>query len=271
MTDLQNRGLLNAAVGPELSHFPYYEDALVIYNALETFMTSMVDSYYDSDSDVKNDSELQTWATEANGPAEAIDFPTSIPDKKTLVAILTHIVRSGPLVQRLISNNHLANILFNKQGHLVTSAHHAVNTNQLQSLSMALPFHPAALYSPIPTTKSSSSSATTSNSSNSSTTAIIDFLPPFEQSVAQIEIGGGFSRPQFVGTGRSLINMFNNDTLLALLNDETNTAAATFMSTMQAFSDEVSSRTFDADGLSQGMPFVWQALDPNVAPYSAAI
>jgi len=25
-----------------------------------------------------------------------------------------------------------------------------------------------------------------------------------------------------------------------------------------------------ADGLSQGMPFVWQALDPNVAPFNVA-
>ncbi|PSR97770.1 lipoxygenase, partial [Coniella lustricola] len=254
LTDLKNRGLINSTVGPELTHFPYYEDALVIYNALEAFMTAMVDSYYAADSDIIADQELQNWATEANGPAEVIDFPASISDKATLVAVLTHIA------------------------HLVTSAHHSVNTNQLQSLSMTLPFHPASLYSPLPTTKSSSAATatttTTVNSTNSSTspaTSVVDFLPPFASSLAQIEIGGGFSRPQFIGTSRSLINMFNDDTLLSLLNTETNTAAAAFMSTMQEFSSKVAARTFDADGLSHGMPVVWQALDPNVAPYSAAI
>lgn len=65
--------------------------------------------------------------------------------------------------------------------------------------------------------------------------------------------------------------MFNNSTFLAGTNDRTRAAADTFKSTMQAFSLEVQARTFDADGLSQGMPFVWQALDPNVAPYSLTI
>lgn len=62
--------------------------------------------------------------------------------------------------------------------------------------------------------------------------------------------------------------MFDDPVLLAGLNAETAAAAATFQSSMQQFSDEVGARTFDDEGLSQGMPFVWQALDPNVAPYS---
>lgn len=122
---------------------------------------------------------------------------------------------------------------------------------------MTLPFHPAALYSPIPTTKG--------------ITSVVDFLPPFEESVSQIFIASTFSRPLLVGTGRSLIHLFDETNMLNLMNSATRAAAATFMSTMQAFSAEVSARTFDADGLSQGMPFVWQALDPNVAPYSATI
>lgn len=57
----------------------------------------MVDVYYVSDSDVAADGELQAWAAEANGPAKAIDFPTSIPDKQTLVDIVTHMVRTDNL------------------------------------------------------------------------------------------------------------------------------------------------------------------------------
>lgn len=65
--------------------------------------------------------------------------------------------------------------------------------------------------------------------------------------------------------------MFNNSTFLAGTNDRTRLAAAKFKSTLQTFSLQVQARTFDADGLSQGMPFVWQALDPSVAPYSLTI
>lgn len=59
--------------------------------------------------------------------------------------------------------------------------------------------------------------------------------------------------------------------MLARMNGATRAAASTFMSEMESFSAEVEARTFDAQGLSQGMPFVWQALDPNVAPYSVTI
>lgn len=65
--------------------------------------------------------------------------------------------------------------------------------------------------------------------------------------------------------------MFNDPIFLAGTNTATKAAAATFMSSMKAFSAEVQARTFDADGLCQGMPFVWQALDPAVAPYSVTI
>jgi len=63
------------------------------------------------------------------------------------------------------------------------------------------------------------------------------------------------------------MHMFDNSTLLHRMNGQVNAAADEFRSSMKAFSDEVSARTFDADGLSQGMPFVWKDLDPNVAPW----
>lgn len=92
LEDLRARGLLDAAVGPALPHFPFYEDALVVYTAVEKFMTSLVDAYYAADADVKADTEIQAWAAEANGDAQAIDFPTSIDTKADLIDILTHMV-----------------------------------------------------------------------------------------------------------------------------------------------------------------------------------
>lgn len=93
LRDLRGRGLVGAAVGPELKHFPFYEDASVVYGAIENFMTSFVDAYYASDAVVTADPEIQGWAAEANGDAEAIDFPSAISSKQTLVAVLTHMVR----------------------------------------------------------------------------------------------------------------------------------------------------------------------------------
>lgn len=93
LTDLENRGLLNSIIGPELTHFPFYEDGLAIYSAIQAFMTSFVDSYYSSDADVLNDSEIQAWGPEANDDAGVYDFPKSISSKQILIEILTHMVR----------------------------------------------------------------------------------------------------------------------------------------------------------------------------------
>ncbi|KAJ4387874.1 hypothetical protein N0V93_008477 [Gnomoniopsis smithogilvyi] len=233
LTDLENRGLINSKFGPDLTHFPFYEDALVIHSAIQAFMTSFVDSYYSSDADVLKDSEIQAWGPEANDHAGVYDFPESISTKQELVDILTHMA------------------------HLASTAHHAVNTNELASVSMTLPFHPAALSKPLPTTKGN--------------TSVVSYLPSFATCTEQLVINGVFARPLLVDTNRTLVHMFDDADMLALMNEATNTAAALFQTTMEVFSDVVSARTFDSNGLSQGMPFLWQGLDPNVAPFSVTI
>lgn len=91
-TELQSRGLIDCSYGPDLKHFPFYEDGSVIFSAIETFITSFVDSFYADDSIITGDDELQAWVKEAQGPAKAIDFPT-ISTKGDLVDVLTHMVR----------------------------------------------------------------------------------------------------------------------------------------------------------------------------------
>jgi arachidonate 15-lipoxygenase (second type)/8-lipoxygenase (S-type) len=96
----------------------------------------------------------------------------------------------------------------------------------------------------------------------------VNFLPPFPKILDQFIVGALFARPLLANTNRSFIHMFDDQTMLGLMNSQTKAANAAFMQSMQSFSAQVSSRNFDANGLSQGMPFVWKALDPNVAPYS---
>lgn len=91
LTNLQNRGLINSTLGPNLASFPFFEDGSVIYTSLRAFMTSFVSSYYTGDAAVKADAEIQAWVQEARGPAAARDFPT-ITSTADLVNVLTHIV-----------------------------------------------------------------------------------------------------------------------------------------------------------------------------------
>lgn len=93
LEDLKSRGLIGSTFGPALKNFPFYEDASVVYNAIQAFMTSFVESYYASDLSVITDTEVQGWAIDANVNGHAIDFPSAILSKQTLVEILTHLVR----------------------------------------------------------------------------------------------------------------------------------------------------------------------------------
>ncbi|KAK5166270.1 uncharacterized protein LTR77_008531 [Saxophila tyrrhenica] len=228
-SELGARGLINSNVGPALKSFPFYEDASTIHDAIERFMATFVNSFYATKKAITRDAELQAWVTEAQGPAEAIDFP-SITSNGDLIDVLTHIA------------------------HLASTSHHTVNTNELIDISSTLPFHPPALYKPIPTRKGIKN--------------VANYLPPFNQVLTQFAVGALFARPKFVGSKRALLHMFDDPNMLDRMNPKTRKAAAKFKKDMQAFSADVSGRTFDTDGLSQGMPFVWRALDPNVAPYS---
>lgn len=123
--------------------------------------------------------------------------------------------------------------------------------------------HPTALWAPFPSTKGVFAAGNLS---------ITSFLPSPVKSIEQILVASDFGRPFFANTPRSLVHMFDDEEMLAgLASAKISAAQKTFQVMMQAFSGVVSARKFDANGLSQGMPFVWKALDPNVAPYSASI
>ncbi|KAH8660201.1 lipoxygenase [Xylariales sp. PMI_506] len=232
MTNLRSRGLVNSTIGPDLPSFPFYDDGSKIFASLRTFITAFVSSYYYNDARVTGDKELQAWVAEAQGPAEARDFPT-ISTTTDLIDVLTHM------------------------SHLVTFSHHAVNTNALLSISGTLPFHPNALYKPLPVSKGAVN--------------VTSFLPPVEEVALQFSVGGWFSRMMLAGTNRTLIHMFEDEMMLSRMNSTITQASTNFANEMTAFSKIVKSRNFDSNGLSQGMPFLWNALDPDVIPYSCTI
>ncbi|KAF9769304.1 hypothetical protein IL306_013292 [Fusarium sp. DS 682] len=233
--NLRSRGLLNATHGPDLPHFPFYEDGARIIKVIRTFIQSFVKSTYKSDKVLAKDWELQAWVAEASGAAEVIDFPPApLKKRKHLVDILTHMAW------------------------LTGVSHHVLNQGEPVTTSGVLPLHPASLYAPIPSAKGVVDS-------------LLPWLPNEQKSVDQISLLARFNRPQVVENNRTLRYMFNSDNLLAATVKAVAAANERFMEEMGHISQEISNRKFDDDGLSQGMPFIWTGMDPGVIPFYMSV
>lgn len=233
-TDLVARGLLNCTYGPALRSFPFFEDASVLHSAIHQFMASFVDAYYETEDLLAQDKELQSWVVEATSEALAIDFPTSpLIYKETLVDILTQIA------------------------FLSGVSHHVLNSGEPVTTSGILPLHPSAIYAPIPTEKGVKD--------------LMPYMTPAEEAVKHVALLARFNRPQLEARNQTLLYMFSSGEFLSKYNGEIEAAASLFHSKMKAFSDEVRHREFDTEGLSQSMPFIWQALDPSRLPYFLSV
>ncbi|KAF4815990.1 Manganese lipoxygenase [Colletotrichum siamense] len=233
--DLRARGLLNASYGPELSDFPFHEDGQKISSAIRRFIGTFVDTIYESDKVLNEDSELQAWITEANGPAKVIDFPSApLNTRKQLVEILTHMAW------------------------LTGVSHHVLNQGEPFTTSGVLPLHPASLYAPVPTAKGGNKD-------------LLPWLPNEQKSVEQISLLARFNRPKIVENNETLLHMFNVETLLSGTGEAVKAANEQFMKAMGTISKEISTRKFDDQGLSQGMPFIWTGMDPGVIPFYLSV
>ena len=232
--NLANRGLIDCDYGPQLAHFPWAEDAEAIVNALREFATSFVKYYYYNENLVPQDQELQAWASEATGAAEVIDFPASpITNRETIIDLLTHLA------------------------YLTGVNHHTLNSGSLAANSGVLPFHPAALYAPVPDAKGVES--------------VIPYLPNTNASINQATLFAGFVRPRLFGSNGDLDSIFARPGFLAGASRKVKQAAAQLQTRLKAISDDIQTRSFDSEGLAQGMPFIWQNLDPGKVPFFLAI
>lgn len=98
--NVQERGVDNP---DQLPGYYYRDDGLKIWNAMEACVTDIVDQFYESDDDVKSDSELQNWATDVHdiafpafeGAPAGHGFPDKIKTKKELVELCTQIMFTG--------------------------------------------------------------------------------------------------------------------------------------------------------------------------------
>ncbi|KAJ8123276.1 hypothetical protein ONZ43_g734 [Nemania bipapillata] len=254
-SNFKKRGLVDSSFGPKLKSFPFYEDTSVVTESIRGFFETFINSYYPNDKAVAKDTELQAWHHETTA-ARVYDFPT-IQTRQSIADILTH------------------------QAYLSVIVSNVMSTNGIHLNSMSLPFAPAGFLQPIPSkkglTEKDLSTYTWVLSYLGKVFALIypatllAFMPTPEGAVWQVSTYVVGFRPMWRDTNETLSHLFDNDDLLAKTNAKTQAAAAKFKATMMDFSVEVRARTFDENGLNRGMPFIWDALDPNYAPYWSVI
>ncbi|GAW25224.1 putative manganese lipoxygenase protein [Rosellinia necatrix] len=232
-SEFKKRGLVDSSFGPELKSFPFYEDTSVITEAIREFMNAFINSYYANDLAVVTDIELQAWYRETKA-ARVYDFPR-INSRRAIADILTH------------------------QAYLSVIVSNVMSTNGIHLNSMSLPFAPAGFVQPIPSKKGLTEED------------LMSFMPTPEGAIWQVSTYVVGHRPMWRDTKETLSHLFDDEALLAKTNPKTRAAAAKFMNTMMGFSAEVRARSFDENGLNRGMPFIWDALDPNYAPYWGVI
>ncbi|KAF2965240.1 hypothetical protein GQX73_g8325 [Xylaria multiplex] len=232
-SEFKKRGLIDSSFGPKLKSFPFYEDTSVVTEAVRDFMETFINSYYPNDRAVTHDIELQAWQRET-AAARVYDFPR-INTRQAIADVLTHQVYLSVIVSNVMS------------------------TNGIHLNSMSLPFAPAGFLQPIPSKKGLTEKD------------LMSFMPTPEGAVWQVSTYVVGHRPMWRDTNETISHLFDDETFLAKTNPKTRAAATKFKDTMMNFSVEVRARTFDEEGLNRGMPFLWDALDPNYAPYWGVI
>ncbi|KAF2874845.1 lipoxygenase [Massariosphaeria phaeospora] len=243
LTDLKTRGLISdtdiMAPKTPFKSFPFLTDTLEIRNNFHTFFAEFVSSYYDCEEAIAADIELQNWFGEATVGAKVHDFPqcgtgSNKPcTRAVLVDVLTHFAFINGV------------------------AHHSLNSGDPVRAKGTLPFHLNGMYADVPKAKG--------------VTDLMPFLPSATQSLAYTSFMVTFNRPFYEAQNRTLAHAFNDQDMLARLNDRTKKAAEGFYTRMMGVSKRIRAKSFDKDGLSEGMPFVWQAVDPAKVPFFFAV
>lgn len=154
-TNLRQRGVDNRSV---LRDFPYRDDGLLVWKALEEYVSQYVGIYYKSNRDIREDFELQNWIQALQRPISekgfgVVSLPRHLTNRDQLIDILTQIIfTAGP-------------------------QHSAIAWIQYQYMAF-IPNMPGAIYQPIPTSKG------IIRDENSLT----NFLPSVQPTFAQVNL-----------------------------------------------------------------------------------
>jgi arachidonate 15-lipoxygenase len=153
-TSLRQRGVDNSYI---LQEFPYRDDGLLVWNALEDYVSSYIGIYYKSNRDIREDFELQNWLQALRKPVSEggfgiVSLPARLTNRDQLIDILTTIIfTAGP-------------------------QHSAIAWIQYQYMAF-IPNMPGAMYQPIPTTKGKFANEN----------SLTSFLPGVKPSLTQVQ------------------------------------------------------------------------------------
>ncbi len=153
-TYLRKRGVDNSYTLPD---FPYRDDGLLVWNALEDYVSKYIQIYYKSNRDIREDFELQNWFQALRKPVNEggvgiVSLPARLANSDQLIDILTQMIfTAGP-------------------------QHSAIAWIQYQYMAF-IPNMPGAIYQPIPTSKGK---FTDENS-------LTSFLPGVKPTLTQVQ------------------------------------------------------------------------------------
>lgn len=150
-TELKNRGMDNVE---RLPHYPYRDDGMLLWNAINKFVFNYLELYYKTPADLKADVELQAWARElvAQDGGRVKGMSDRIDTLEQLVKIVTTII------------------------YICGPQHSAVNFPQYEYMGF-VPNMPLAAYQPIQ-----------EKGDIPNRQALIDFLPPAKPTSTQLSI-----------------------------------------------------------------------------------
>ncbi|HYX37556.1 MAG TPA: lipoxygenase family protein [Oligoflexus sp.] len=146
--DLVRRGV---DVGGPLKNYPYRDDALLIWTAIENWVRDYVNTYYMNDADVEGDTELAQWTAEIIDPA---------------CGRIQGFAPNDRINTRQVLTETLTMIIF------TASAQHAA-VNFPQGRAAAVPYQPLAGYAPALTQLGLTEKEA------------VEFLPPLDRAIKQ--------------------------------------------------------------------------------------
>ena len=236
--DLRRRGLLDYPHGPALKSFPFFEDAQPMFESIHAFASAYVEAYYTNDMMLLQDAELQTWMLEAHAGAHVLDFPTF------------------PLASRAVLADILAHLAF-----LAGVGHHVQNAATTGESSGLLPLHPSTFFRPLPQRKGDIATEA----------ELMTYLHNDTEALKQASLLVRFNRPLLSEQKGDMIHMWAGEEFLSLVKVSVRQAARVFEETMRSISERIMAKTFDEDGLCQGMPVVWKCIAPSKIPYYLSV
>ena len=86
-----------------LPNYHFRDDGILIWNAIESYVTEIIGIFYKSDDDVKKDTEVQSWANDVHfhafpgyyGASDGHGFPEKMESREDLIRYCTLIMYTG--------------------------------------------------------------------------------------------------------------------------------------------------------------------------------